>query len=91
MNNKNFEEYNKIGKLRESDAMGIMTEDALRSDSYDFQAMEGFFDFPKVDEKEIEAFMSEIWLDLSKEIKTTDSKLENVVKDEVNERLREYL
>lgn len=42
-------------------------------------------------EDEVNSLIEDVWIDFDKQIKESEAKFKSVVKDEVNERLRQYL
>lgn len=47
--------------------------------------------FEEENESEINTMIEDVWVNFDRELKESESKFANVVRDEVNERLRQYL
>ena len=47
--------------------------------------------FQSENESEINALIEDVWVNFDREMKDSESKFANVVRDEVNDRLRQYL
>ena len=55
----------------------------------DFEKLEA--DQKDPDESELNTMIEDVWVDFNKNLSVSKAKLEKAIKDEVNERLRQYL
>lgn len=77
-----FEHMQKV--LKEKD---VTLKDIMDSGMY--QKLQELEDGPE--EEEVNALIEDVWVDFSNEMKDSEAKISNIMKDEVNDRLLQYL
>tara|TARA_B110000285_G_C15070440_1_gene587603 strand:+ start:751 stop:1449 length:699 start_codon:yes stop_codon:yes gene_type:complete len=75
-----------------------MNDDHFKNSQVKIENLVSTVDFEKIeadekdpDENEINTMIEDVWVDFSNNLSVSKAKLEGVIKDEVNERLRQYL
>lgn len=75
-----------------------MNDDHFKNSQVKIENLVSKVDFEKIeadekdpDENEINTMIEDVWVDFSNNLSVSKAKLEGVIKDEVNERLRQYL